>query len=118
MCTRNVHTTRHLPAFLLHVHRDASICTESDPEPAVSTGAKRSASPGQWTLEIEPIAVADGKRSPQWEAGVNYDVNSNRLGGTLSYNSGNHKFGASASYGQGGLSSILSYTYSFRRRSA
>ena len=84
----------------------------------MSTGAKRSASPGQWTLEIEPISVADGKRSPQWQAGVNYDVNSNRLGGSLSYNNRNHNFGASASYGQGGWSGGLSYTYTFGKRSA
>ena len=87
----------------------------------MSTGAKRSAIPGQWTLELAPVAV-DGKRSPSpgdpWKAGLNYDIKSHTLGGSLSYKKGNHDFGAYASYGPGGWGGGLSYTFSFGKRSA
>ena len=87
----------------------------------MSTGAKRSASPGQWTLELAPLAV-DEKRSPSpvgpWKAGLGYDIKTNTLGGSLSYKKGNHDFGASVSYGPGGWGGGLSYTFTFGKRSA
>ena len=86
----------------------------------MSTGAKRSALPGRWTLEVAPVDV-DGKRSPSpgdpWKAGLGYDFKSNsvtgsvgndhlkgsayydlydsRYGGSLTYKNGAHSFGIS-----------------------
>ena len=106
----------------------------------MSTGAKRSAPPGRWTLEVAPVDV-DGKRSPSpgdpWKAGLGYDFKSNsvtgsvgndhlkgsayydlydsRYGGSLTYKNGAHSFGISGSGGRGGSNYGAFYKFSWKR---